>query len=117
VALENAVEGCVRETFGVAMAAWQAREARDPVIARTMARIAQDEFRHADLGWTVAEWAEAKLDRAARARIHEAMDAAVEKLNSEDGRMLPVCEALAGLPSTERYHDLVAHFSGAMSAA
>jgi hypothetical protein len=48
IATENAVEGCVRETYGALVALWQARHARDPVVAAAMAPIAADETRHAD---------------------------------------------------------------------
>ena len=37
LAIENAVEGCVRETFGAALALWQADHAIDPQIRSTMA--------------------------------------------------------------------------------
>ena len=47
VAIENAVEGCVRETFGALIASWQAEHARDPGIKRLMRSIARDETRHA----------------------------------------------------------------------
>ncbi len=38
VALENAIEGCVRETYGAAVAWWQAERSHDPQIAREMRR-------------------------------------------------------------------------------
>lgn len=57
-AIENAVEGCVRETFGAALAAWQAARATDPAVRDAMRGIARDEARHADLGWRIDAWLE-----------------------------------------------------------
>lgn len=49
LAMENAVEGCVRESFGALLATYQATRARDPEVRDTMARIALDE--HATPRW------------------------------------------------------------------
>ena len=60
VARENAVEGCVRETWllvGLALAG----HATDPGIAQQLQRIAQDEIRHATLSWDVAHWIAPRL--------------------------------------------------------
>jgi hypothetical protein len=42
MASENAVEGCIRETYGALLASWQAAHARDSEVAAEMARIADD---------------------------------------------------------------------------
>ncbi|HEY1954423.1 MAG TPA: hypothetical protein VGH28_02405 [Polyangiaceae bacterium] len=80
LALENAVEGCVRETYGAAVAMWQAEHARARDVRAVMVRIADDEVRHADLGWRVAAWVSEKLDGSARAAVREAGRAAVREL-------------------------------------
>jgi hypothetical protein len=54
VACENAVEGCVHETFGAAVAVMQSERAREPSCRDAMKRIAADEIRHAELAWAVA---------------------------------------------------------------
>jgi hypothetical protein len=69
LAVENAVEGCIRETFGALVAQWQARHAADPMVRRAYRRIAEDELRHAALGWSVARWAEPLLDSTAQRRV------------------------------------------------
>ena len=99
IALENAAEGCVRETYGALVAAWQARASVDPVVRAVMRRIARDEARHAALGWEVARWAEARLSRADRARVSEARDSARRALSEAATQEVP--EELiryAGLP-------------------
>ncbi len=69
LATENAVEGCVGETFGAAQAAWRAKSSADPEIARAMGAIAPDELGHAALAWDVARWAESRLDSASLERV------------------------------------------------
>src|SRR5207244_3222953 len=59
VAAENVAEGCLRETFGAVVAAFQAQVAEDPHVRRVMRRIARDEARHAQLAIDVATWAKA----------------------------------------------------------
>jgi hypothetical protein len=83
IATENAVEGCVRETFGALIAAWQARHARDAGIRRAMRRIATEEARHAALAWAVARWMEPRLDPRARRAVRSARRVAVETLRRE----------------------------------
>jgi hypothetical protein len=108
MARENAVEGCVRETFGALVATWQAARARDPQIRRSTARIAADETRHAALAWAVAAWAEARLDDAARARVERARQRAVARLREELGAGYPAeVRSEAGLPDPARARALL----------
>lgn len=103
IALENAVEGCVRETFGAAFAMWQGEHAQDPAIASAMRKIARDEARHAALSWSVARWADALLDAKARRRIECAKRKALRDLEAElDRPVHPELEARAGVPSAEK---------------
>jgi hypothetical protein len=80
MALENTIEGCVRETFGAAIAMIQAARARDAHVRRAMKSIARDETRHAELSWAVARWLMPKLDVASRHRVHEAQEKAIAAL-------------------------------------
>jgi rubrerythrin len=83
VALENAVEGCVRETFGALIATCQARSAGDAEIRRVMDRIAVDETRHAALAWEIARAIEPRLDDRTRRRIASARARAIAKLRRD----------------------------------
>jgi hypothetical protein len=80
IATENAVEGCVHETYAALLAMWQAEHARDADVRAAMRSIAEDETRHAALAWSVAEWIERELDVAARARVAAAFEAAMVTL-------------------------------------
>jgi hypothetical protein len=115
VALENAVEGCVRETFGALVATCQARSARDPEIRRVMTRIAVDETRHAALAWAIARDIEPRLDNRTRRRIASARDRAVAKLRRDmaAGVSLEVARA-AGLPGPELTSRMLDELSAAI---
>lgn len=102
VLLENAVEGCVRETFGAFVGAFQAERARDEVVARAMAGIAEDEARHAELAWRIAAWARPLLSDEERATLLAAQRQAIALLYREATVPLPDEAAeLAGLPRPE----------------
>jgi hypothetical protein len=66
IARENALEGCVRETYSALECAWQSTQSADPGVRDTMARIARHEMRHLALSWSVHRWAMSRLDRVTR---------------------------------------------------
>jgi rubrerythrin len=100
IARENAVEGCVHETYGAAVALWQARRARDLRVRRHMQTIARDERRHAELAWAVAAWASERLPRDARRRVASARATAVRRLERRLGREVhPALAREAGVPA------------------
>ena len=102
VARENAVEGCVRETYAALLACRQARAATDPAIRSAMAGIARDETRHAALAWAVDGWSHALLPPAARKRVRGARHEAIERLGEATLAGLPPDDrARAGLPDEE----------------
>ena len=85
IARENAVEGCIHETFGALQLRWQASHARDALDRRLFARIAADETRHAALSWLVAQWVEPLLDARARKRVEAARSRATRALRKKLG--------------------------------
>jgi hypothetical protein len=86
MALENAVEGCIRETYSALECAWQAHLATDPVVRATMKRIARDELRHLALSWAVNGWALGRLGAEGRRRVREAQRETIAALKSELAR-------------------------------
>jgi len=83
LALENTVEGCVRETYAVVRALWQAQHAEDPRLRAALSVIARDESRHAELSWELASWLDTQLDAPARARVEAARQNALVELRHE----------------------------------
>jgi hypothetical protein len=104
IALENAVEGCVRESYGALVAWYQAETATDPMVKSAMAQIAEDETRHAELSWRVAEWLEPQLTESERARIAEARRTAFSSLQGELAKqgLSRAGAARIGLPDQDR---------------
>jgi hypothetical protein len=84
VALENAVEGCVRETYGAVAGLVDAQTARDGSRRRAMRAIAADECRHAELAWAVHAWAMPRLSHAERLRVESAMRDTVAEIARRD---------------------------------
>ncbi|MEW5741214.1 MAG: ferritin-like domain-containing protein [Myxococcota bacterium] len=101
VAVDNAVEGCVRETYGALVAHHQAAHAQDEEIRALMQRIAEDETRHAELSWDIAAWAETKLSPSELSLVREAQRAAVSKLRDELAAPVdPTLVEVAGMPDS-----------------
>ncbi len=99
LALENAVEGCVRETFGAMVAHLQAHRAGDAKLRRSLRTIALEETKHAALSWELADWLKPRLSSASRRRIRDQERAAWLELRNEVREDLgPVLEAVAGVP-------------------
>ena len=100
IAEENAVEGCVRETYAALVASWQASHALDPELRTTFAAVASDEARHAALSWALSAWLRPRLTPIERRRVARARLRALRRL--EDGLVHEPLSAVAaslGLPS------------------
>jgi hypothetical protein len=83
IAIDNAREGCVRETFGALLATYQAASAEHGGVRRVMAQIAEDETRHAMLSWKLKAWLSTLLCERERAQVAEAELAARGELADE----------------------------------
>lgn len=109
LALENAVEGCVHETFGALLAHHQAARAHDPQLRSTMRMIARDETRHAELARQVAAWALPQLSAAQRSELERAQALAwfaLEQAHSQHV-LAPAAARAIGLPMPEIAQGLV----------
>jgi len=108
IATENAVEGCVHETYGALLAHRQAAQAADPVLRQAMMRIARDETRHAALAWKIAHWLDGRLTPAARERVRSARAAAARELaERERGADFATARRPLGLPEPDEAQRLV----------
>ena len=107
VALENAVEGCVRETYGALVAAFQAERAA-PELRPLLRRIARDEASHAELAHDVARWIERKLTPAERAEVAQARAEALATL-AESLANEPAADVVrvAGMPTSREARSLL----------
>lgn len=91
VALENAVEGCVRETYAALVAHHQARHAASPRVRAVMKRIAEDETQHAELAHDVNAWARACLPQGALEALDAAARRAIDELESASTAPFSAC--------------------------
>lgn len=99
IALENAVEGVVRETFGAAIALHQSVHADDPDVRAAHVAIAEEERTHAELAIELDAWFATRLDEGQRARIELAKAEAIDALRVELDQAPPsTLRAGAGLP-------------------
>jgi hypothetical protein len=116
IALENAVEGCVRETYGALVACYQAHAARDSYVRAAMTQIAEDETRHAQLSWQIAAWLELQLSDAERAAVSLARRAAYEQLRGELAhRLSRDGMRVVGLPDEATSFALLTQLDAALS--
>jgi len=102
IAIENAREGCVRETYGALVAHLQAEEASDADVRACMQEIAAEETQHAALSWDVAVFLESRLTSEERAQVADVRRAAIRELAEE--LAVPGCDevrAVAGIPAPE----------------
>lgn len=109
LALANAREGCVLETYGAVVTQWQSRTARDRAVRRAFVNIATDELRHAELAFAVARWLHPRLDDLGRRRVRDARRAAAAELARDTERPTPPrLVAAVGLPASDAARGLVA---------
>jgi hypothetical protein len=94
LALDNAREGCVVESFGALANAVQARDAATPELRAYFAAIAADELDHAALAHAIANWLDARLSpdervavRAAKLDAREQLDHAIAAFDELPGEL------------------------------
>jgi hypothetical protein len=120
IALHNAVEGCVTETWAALLARHQSEHAADPSVRRAFEQIAADEARHAQLAWELHAWFVEVLDPAAAVEVEAARAQALARLvswASQQSLAVPraVREAL-GLPDPRLASTLASDFGRRLAA-
>ena len=116
LAVENATEGCVRETFGALVTLHQAAYAESAVIREAFAAIAEDEVEHAALSWELKAWFDTQLSAAERATVQQAHLHALA-LARRDAASTPDAPGLAlGLPVPDRAQRMLDTLMSALAA-
>ena len=113
-ALENAREGCVRETYGALVAAHQAEHARDPAVRSAFAKIHAEELEHAELSWDIAAWASARLTSRENELVTRASYTAISELEALHLEPCADVRELAGMPDARTHRALVAGLAPAL---
>lgn len=102
IALENAVEGCIRETYGAVVAGYQAEHASRIDVRKLMGAVYVDETAHAELAWNVHGWIMGRLGRDERREVERAMEAAIDELASSAEAPVPAAQRTElGLPAPD----------------
>jgi hypothetical protein len=117
VALHNAVEGCVRESFGALLGAYQARTCEDAELRELFTMIAADELRHGQLAWDLHAYLCEQLDTDGRAQVEAARLAALEQLAGATARNAARTPAGLGWPTPELAASMAEHFAGLIRVA
>jgi hypothetical protein len=103
IALDNAVEGLGRETFGALLGHHQALHAEDPVVRDVMRAIAVDETRHAELSQALHAWLSPQLSLAANRRVSDARRDALKRFRQTlCAERPPGVRRAVGLPTAAR---------------
>lgn len=92
LARDAALEGCIEETVAACIAREQLARATDPAVRDALARIADDEERHAALSWRIVQWALETGGPEVRGAV-EAAFAAAHDATAGPGRRDPALEA------------------------
>jgi hypothetical protein len=77
IAVSTVKEGCLGETVAAVVAAEQLARAKDPAVRAALARIADDEARHAELAWRTVAWAVQAGGREVRTAVAQALSQAL----------------------------------------
>ena len=103
VAIDNAIEGCVREAYAALVATHQQHAARDPEVRQAYARIARDEARHALFSLALHDTLSPRLSPRGRRGVESAREQAVAALaRAVAGEEPHALRAELGLPDAER---------------
>lgn len=99
-------DGCVGETLGVVVARDLLSRETSPTLAAVLARIVDDEERHAELAWRTVAWALRTGGLAVRTRVEAELARAIREKNPESARsevmrelIEPCARALLGASS------------------
>jgi rubrerythrin len=119
IALHNAVEGCVTETWAALLVRHQSQHALDSSVCRAFERIAADEARHAQLAWDLHAWFVLVLDPAAAGEVEAARAQALARLEntaSQQALVLPrAVREVLGLPEPRLASALAIEFGRSLA--
>lgn len=116
VALHNAVEGCVFETWAAAVAFLKAQRASDRDIRAAYAQIADEEARHGQLAWDLHRWLMAQLSADERAQVHAAQQDALARLPRIAAAQVRAMPDEMGMPDTQTAAEMAAHLAQRLAA-
>lgn len=83
ITIDNAVEGCIFESFSAIKASYQAKHSTNPTFAKIAKAIAEEETQHAILAWDIHTMLMAQLSHTEQRIVKEAQHAAILQLRAQ----------------------------------
>jgi hypothetical protein len=117
VALHNAVEGCVSETWAALIAHVQAMHAHDADVRAAYTTIAVDETRHAQLAWDLHAWFLSRLGAEGRKAVLVAQRRAIANLPIAAHAHVQRLPSALGLPDADLAARMAQDFGRRLAAA
>lgn len=115
LALENAQEGCVNETYGALIATLQSQAACDAKVRRALRLIAKEETQHSELAFAVARFCQSRLSATEQRQVAMAQQQAVLKLQTAVAQSPPgLLIQAVGLPTAEAASRILAEAKHAL---
>lgn len=110
IAIENAGEGCVRETLGALVMQWQGLHAETAELREVFSKIAQEETAHAQWSWELDAWARSVLSVEQIAQMDARRTQTVAALTHEmcDSEPFTGLRDRAGMPSAFVVRSMIA---------
>jgi hypothetical protein len=116
LAIENATEGCVRETLGAAITLHQSMHAESEDVRAAFAAICDDEAEHAAFSWDLWVWFDGRMTSDERALVALAHRDALEAARGAAIEAPDATGLALGLPSPARTRRMLDLSVGAMAA-
>jgi len=116
VALHNATEGCVFETWAALAAYLKAGRAEDAEVRSAYARIAQEEAGHGQLAWDLHAWLMGQLSAAEQAQVRAAQRDALARLPQIAAAQARRTPAALGMPAPDTVAEMAAHLRTRLAA-
>lgn len=106
LAIDNAVEGCIFETFSALKVLQQFHNTDDLLFARTMKQIALDEISHAELAWDIHNYLMTKLSKEEQKIVRDIQQQAVTKLLKDKNSISHLSQKEQGFLGLSQTNDL-----------
>jgi hypothetical protein len=102
LAMENAIEGCIHESYAAIQALYQSQHAKTPELRELFTAIATDEIQHAQLSLQIHHWLMSKLTREQQNTILKAQQKSVGQLIEYHTTHEPAAQtSILGLPDSK----------------
>jgi len=105
IAVANMTENVILGAFHALVGLHQAQNAIDDTLRAAIAKIARDQFRHAELGWRITQWLDEHLSETGRRAVNAAKERAIARLCFASDRGVETLDERAremlGLPDAQ----------------